>query len=130
MTTSLLLAQVIGLYLLLEGLVILTQKKFIINVVTDMSKHKALMSVTAAMVTILGLLIILNHNVWEMSWQVIPTIIGWVLLIKGVLLFLTPKLMLARARKFAHNRNLAVLVGVAALIIGAYLVYIGFVVGA
>jgi len=130
MDLSLLLAQVIGLYLLLEGVVILTQKKFIVNVVSDMSNHKALLYVFGAMLTILGLLIVLNHNVWEATWKVIPTIIGWVLLIKGVLIFFVPKVVMRHARKIARNRNLAVLGGVVALVIGAYLTYIGFVIGA
>jgi len=130
MDFSLLLAQVIGLYLMLEGVVILTQRKFIMNVVADMSNHKAMMYVLGAMLTILGLLIVLNHNVWESTWRVIPTIIGWAMLAKGIMLFFVPKVLMRHARKVAKNRNMAVLAGVVALSVGAYLTYVGFVVGA
>jgi len=130
MATSLLLAQVIGLYLLLEGLVVLTHRKFIIHIVADMSKHKSLMYVTGSMLIVLGLLIVLEHNVWEATWRVIPTIVGWILLIKGVMILFVPNVVLRRAREFARNRNMAVAAGIAALAIGAYLVYIGFGFGA
>ncbi len=130
MEISVLLAQVIGLYLVLEGLVVLTQRKFVMNIVDDMGNHKALMFVTGAMVFILGLLIVLNHNVWEASWKVIPTIIGWAMVAKGVALFFVPKIAMGKARKFAKNRNLRMLVGIVAVVVGAYLVYVGFGLGA
>ncbi|MAJ97440.1 MAG: hypothetical protein CMI56_02400 [Parcubacteria group bacterium] len=129
MEISLLLAQLIGLYLLLEGVIILTRKKFIVNIVDDLSNNKALMFVTGAMVFILGLLIVLNHNVWEASWQVIPTIVGWGMVIKGVLIFFVPNMMISWAKSFGRNRNLAVLAGVIAVVAGLYLVYVGFGLG-
>ena len=130
METSILLAQVIGLYLVLEGLVILTHRKFILHIVDDMSNHRALMYVTGVMVFILGLLIVLNHNVWEASWRVIPTLIGWAMVIKGVAIFFVPKMVIRKAKKFAKNRNMAVLAGIIAVAVGAYLVYVGFGLGA
>ena len=130
MDTSLLLAQVMGLYLLLEGLVVLTRRKFVLHIVNDISQHKAMMFVTGAMVFILGLLVVLNHNVWEASWRVVPTIIGWAMVIKGAMLFFVPNTMLARAKKFAKNRNKMVLAGIVAVAVGAYLMYIGFGLGA
>ena len=130
MEISLLLAQVMGLYLLLEGIVILARQKFVVNIVNDLSNNKALMFVTGAMVFILGLLVVLNHNVWEASWQVIPTIIGWAMIAKGISIFFIPNIVLGLAKKFAKDRNLAVSSGVIAIAIGAYLVYVGFGLGA
>ncbi|QSH39119.1 hypothetical protein JXR01_02295 [Candidatus Kaiserbacteria bacterium] len=129
MDISLLLAQLIGLYLLLEGVVILTRKKFIVNIVDDLSNNKALMFVTGAMVFILGLLIVLNHNVWEASWRVIPTLVGWAMVIKGIAIFFVPNMMISQAKAFGRNRNLAVLAGVVAVAAGLYLVYVGFGLG-
>jgi len=130
MDISLLLAQVMGLYLLLEGLVVLTRRKFVMNIVDDISNHKALMFVTGAMVFILGLLVVLNHNVWEASWRVVPTIIGWAMVVKGIGMFFVPRVMMNQAKKFGKNRNMAVLAGVVAVGVGLYLVYVGFGLGA
>ena len=129
MEISLLLAQIMGLYLMLEGLTILTRRKFVLNIVNDISNNKALMFVTGAMVFILGLLVVLNHNIWEATWRVVPTIIGWGMVIKGALIFFVPGVMMDKAKKFAKNRNLAVLAGVVALAVGAYLAYVGFNLG-
>jgi hypothetical protein len=130
MEISLLLAQVMGLYLLLEGLVVLTRRKFVLNIVNDISRHKALMFVTGAMVFILGLLVVLNHNVWEASWRVVPTILGWAMVIKGAMIFFVPRVVMSKAKKFAKNRNMMVFGGIVAVAIGAYLVYVGFGLGA
>ena len=115
--------------MVLEGLVVLTQKKFVMNVIDDLSNNKALMYVTGAMVFVLGLLIVLNHNVWEASWQVIPTIVGWAMVVKGVAIFFVPKATLSMARSYARNRNMVVLTGILALAVGAYLLYVGFGMG-
>ncbi len=130
MELSYLLAQVIGLYLVLEGILILTRRKFIINLVEDFSRNKALMFVTGAMVFLLGLLIVLNHNIWEASWRVVPTLIGWAMVVKGVAVLFVPKIMMHKAKRVAKNRNLGVLIAVFAVAVGAYLVYVGFGLGA
>lgn len=130
MELSLLLAQVMGAYLILEGLVILLRRKFVVHIINDLRDHKGLMFITGAMVFILGLLVVLNHNVWEATWRVVPTIIGWVLVVKGILAFFVPGMMLSWGSKVAGKRNMAVLMGVVAIAIGAYLAYIGFGLGA
>ena len=129
MTMEILLAQVIGAYLVLEGLVLLIRKKFVVNILNDLSSNKALMYVTGAMVFVLGLLIVLNHNVWEATWQVIPTIVGWFMVVVGVAICLTPKVVLGATRSVARNRNVVMLTGIVGLALGAYLLYVGFGMG-
>jgi uncharacterized membrane protein len=129
MELSILLAKLMGLYLMLEGLVLLTQRKAVIHIVNDLSRERALMFVTGAMVVILGLLVILNHNIWDGTWRVLPTLIGWILVVKGILVLFVPGIMMNFGKKFAQKRNLAVLSGVVALAVGAYLVYVGFGLG-
>ena len=41
--------------------------------------------------TVLGMLIVIYHNVWEANWTVLITIIGYIMLIEGVLLLVAPK---------------------------------------
>lgn len=48
----------------------------------------------------LGGFIILNHNIWEMSWVVIITIVGWLALLRGLWILLGTKSYLARFRQF------------------------------
>lgn len=129
MDFSLLLAQVIGIYLILEGIVVLARRKFVISIVNDLDKNRALMFVTGAMLVVLGLLIVLNHNIWEATWRVVPTIVGWGMVVKGVLILFIPGIVLDMARAFGRKRNAAILAGVVALAVGVYLVYVGFGLG-
>ena len=41
--------------------------------------------------TVLGMLIVIYHNVWEVNWTVLITIIGYIMLIEGILLLVAPK---------------------------------------
>ncbi len=129
MELSFLLAQVMGLYLILEGIVVLARRKFVVSIVNDMSKNRSLMFVTGAMAIILGLLVVLSHNVWEATWRVVPTLIGWLMLIEGILIFFIPGVLIKWAKLFARQRNLTVFVGILALILGAYLAAVGFQIG-
>jgi len=44
------------------------------------------------MAIIVGLLNILSHNVWELSYRLVITLIGWISLLIGLALFIMPKL--------------------------------------
>ena len=48
--------------------------------------------------TVVGLLIIFNHNIWEKSWVVAITIMGWVILLKGLGCLLTPDIVNLHSR--------------------------------
>src|SRR5271157_4062533 len=52
---------------------------------------------------VIGLAMVLAYNVWEQSWQVIITILGWLALIKGLLLLLAPEFMKKKA-KMVENK--------------------------
>ena len=45
------------------------------------------------MAIIIGVLIIENHNYWEKSWIVIITLIGWMAVIKGIILIAFPTIV-------------------------------------
>ena len=40
---------------------------------------------------IVGLLNIMFHNIWELNWKIIITLIGWISLSIGLSLFVLPK---------------------------------------
>jgi hypothetical protein len=74
-----------------------------------------------------GLAIVLSHNEWDLSWEVIITIIGWLAILRGLLRLLIPQQIgdfLSRA--LARGPQVLTGVGVVALVVGAFLAWKGF----
>lgn len=74
---------------------------------------------------ILGLLIVLSHNVWEWSWTVIITILGYMSILKGIIHFYCPEKLERLARKMASGNGYTI-TGTIGIALGIYLTYIGF----
>ncbi len=124
-TLSIFLGRFFGLYLIISGFFYLTQGDFIRKAVSEFFKNGALLTISGVINVIVGLLVVLSHNVWMSNWMVIITIIGWLALIKGILRFFFP----FSGKKFYEklcSKNGTVYIGIIALIFGFFLTYKGF----
>ncbi len=79
---------------------------------------------SGAMALIVGLLVVLNHNIWTTDWVGLVTLLGWIALIKGVLMVLIPKKAPKWGLKISDNALF--ITSVIMLLIGLYLTYTGF----
>ena len=75
------------------------------------------------MALLAGFLIVNFHNVWVWDWTVIITVLGWLALLKGILLLLLPKTMVALTRLVTNILWVAV---VFVLVMAGVLGYFGF----
>jgi len=87
---SIFLAKFWGWYLIIFFLILSFNPKRILQVIKFLEDQKFVI-LTAFMAIIIGLLNILAHNIWEGDWRLIITLIGWVALFEGLLLFIFPK---------------------------------------
>lgn len=94
MESSMFLAKFWGWYLIIFFLILSLNPKRIKQIFTDLNDEKFLI-ITAFVAIIVGLVNILFHNVWELSWKIIITLIGWTSLFIGLLLFIFPKRTIA-----------------------------------
>ena len=77
MNTSKFLSKVIGLYLILVSLVMLSNIERFMHLVDGMIHNPSLMFAFSFVILILGLLMVLSHNVWQWNWRVLVTLICW-----------------------------------------------------
>lgn len=77
------------------------------------------------MAVVVGMLIVSYHNVWEVSWTLIVTLIGWLALIKGALLLIIPEAFINLASPLFKSKFLPT-IGVSTIILGLVLGYFGF----
>lgn len=94
METTVMLGKLIGPAMFVVGIGLLFNTKFILEVMKSFSKEKALIFVTWIITFVVWLAIVLNSNNWELSWRVIPTIIGWGALIKWASFIILPEVVM------------------------------------
>lgn len=75
---------------------------------------------------ILGVALILNHNIWDNSWRVIVTILGWGFLCKGIVRLFFPKFVINTLSKIKNKPEWIPFYYSAMTILGCFLVYAGF----
>ena len=88
MDTSIFIAKIFAIAYLAIGLGMFLSAGYYKKAFAEMMKSKTYIFGGGAFALVIGLLLVSYHNIWESSWVVIVTIIGWIALVKGVLLLL------------------------------------------
>ncbi len=126
MELSIFLARVFGLYLVIAGFLYFTRRHFIEKAISEFYDHNALILTTGVINLIIGLLIVVGHNVWTWSWVVVITILGYLTLIKGLVRLFAPDGGDKKIALKLSKKTPSIFVGIVCLIIGFFLVYEGF----
>ncbi|MCD6109470.1 hypothetical protein J7J83_01805 [bacterium] len=125
MDLSILVAKLYGAILLAFGLGLLFNSTYYKKTITEMLKDKGYILFGGMFALIIGLLLVMNHNIWEWSWVVIITIVGWIALIKGILLIVYPQFASWFEGWFNKN-SVLMFMGAISLILGGVLTYFGW----
>ena len=90
MENSIFLAKFWGWYLIIFFVILTFNPRRIKQIFSDLKDEKFLI-LSSFLLIIIGLLNILFHNIWEANWKLIITLMGWISLYIGLLLFIFPK---------------------------------------
>ena len=123
MELSVFLAKVLGLYLVIVAPAALLNRKHFPRLIKEFSDSLAIVVLSGLVALVLGLLLVVSHNVWTADWRVIITLLGWLTLIKGIVRFAFPDKV---ARLWTAASRWWATVLVAFFILGVYLTYKGF----
>lgn len=93
MEVSLFLAKLIGLFLLIQGITLFLRASDLKGIAREFIKNPLIQIMIGSMAVIVGLLIVMTHNVWDTYWQSLISFFGWMALVKGVLLLWSPELI-------------------------------------
>ncbi|MDP8212084.1 MAG: hypothetical protein P9X22_02180 [Candidatus Zapsychrus exili] len=127
MENSVFLAKLIGPYCIIVGLGVLLNLKTYQTIMEDFLKNSALIYLGGILALIIGLLIVLTHNVWTVSWAVAITIFGWGGIIKGIWLIAFPKSICKFSENYLKNANLLKLHLILVIIVGVGLSIFGYI---
>lgn len=115
------LATVIGWYLVVFGLLTLCRYEQLRGVVNDVLGHRGLLFIIAIITFILGLLMVVSHNIWIMGWPVIITVFAWLVLISGIMRLFFPDTVTRVGLSLSNNSTYMYISAVVLLLIGLYL---------
>jgi hypothetical protein len=122
------LAQLLGLYFVVVGAIVLVRGKSLLPAVGVLGKDKGLMVVIGAVELVAGIALVLAYPVVDMSPVGLISLIGYVLAIEGVVYLGSTTVMQGVIRKFNHKKWYTA-GGVVAIAMGAYLLNFGFGLG-
>lgn len=125
MEHSLLLAKIMGPTLLVLGLGFLVNPDHFRKMIKDFIKSEGLMFMASFCSLILGMIVVSMHNVWTTPWQAIISLLGWMTLVKGIVVALLPK-QTHHLAKMAKNSGSYMIASLIWVVLGAYLCYVAF----
>ncbi len=126
METSLFLAQLIGPVLIVIGVGLLLKKTEFREMATDFLSSRALIFVSGLLTLVVGLAIVLTHNVWEFNWPVIITILGWLSVFGGVFRILFPDSVQSMGTSMLDKPAMMTVSGAIQIVLGLWLSYVGY----
>ncbi len=123
---TLILARILGLYLLAVGLSLILNPALYKRVYSEVVADRTFLFLGALLALIVGATVVSIHNYWVLAWPVIITVLGWWSLVKGFALLSFPDFV----KYFAFLENKSDLfyriVGLVYGAVGAFLLYQGW----
>jgi hypothetical protein len=117
------LSKALGLYFVIIGVAMILNGKRLKPALMDIMASPGLLLVTGFIALILGILLVLNHNIWVYDWHLIITVAGWAALIKGALLILSLPFFTNICKAWVRNNFTYYVTSLLVLFAGGYLGY-------
>ena len=127
MDILILLARIIGPLLVVVGVGVLVNPAHYAKMAASFLANAELYYFSGVLAFILGMVLVLYHNLWVADWRVVITIIGWASLVKGIFRIVLPGVGSKFAENFIRSTRALNASVIFVLIVGAWLSYQGFV---
>jgi len=118
--------QIFSLMYLAVGIGILINPKFYKKIFEDFIERPSVLYIGGLGALVVGYLVVAFHNTWTKDLAVIITIVGWLALVKGILIFLRPNLMIALTRAIIKKDTFLRIEALIIIILGLFFSFLGF----
>ena len=127
MDASQLIAKFLGPVMLVAGCSMFINRQRLTAIFEDFVDSPALIFLAGFMALILGLAIVIFHNIWVADWPVLITIYGWLALFGGIMRIAFPDVAVSMGKSMLKKEWLLMVSGVASGLLGAFLGYKGLI---
>ena len=109
MTTSTYIARLMGPVLLIIGIGmavgLMLEGEGYLSLLREFIGSRSLIFITGILALVAGLAIVNTHNLWVQDWRVLVTVLGWLLVIRGVTLLVFPGICLLYTSPSPRDRS-------------------------
>ena len=119
---SIFFVKFMGYFMFLTGSALFLSKETRTAMLENMKNNESFLIAMGYITLLIGLPIVILHNVWELSVLGLVTLMGWVTLIKGFVFLAKPSIV---KKKELSEKNLKIR-GLIAALIGLGLMYCGY----
>lgn len=119
-------AQLIGAFSIVMGLSMLARRKMLMSIFYELSQNRALSYILGVLIFLIGLLLVLNHNIWQGLLQTIITLLGWGVFLEGAFFLFVSEQTLKKYLVMVNSKKVYYLIASVYLVLGLYLSYFGF----
>lgn len=107
------------------GIAMIKEGPAMLSMVQEYAKNEASYYLGGCVALLIGLLIIISHNIWVGSWPILITLFGYMASVKGTLLLWFPHEAKQIMGKYADKLNFYIF-GAVYFALGAFLSWKGF----
>lgn len=122
MDITILVAKILGVYLVVSGLFIFFRGKTLPHILRDFFAHPAIVYLTGVILIFLSSMYLIQYNVWDGTWRTLVTFFVWLVMLKGLGYIFLPKMLDEMAVK--RFRGSFGVYGFVAIVIGLYLFFL------
>jgi hypothetical protein len=131
MVRSALLAKIIGPPFLAVGLGLLLNQKIYWDMIDEVIRHPTpignmLIYLSGVLSMLAGLGVVNTHPSWTRDWRVILTIVGWLLLVGGLVRIVLPGIILKLGSTLYGSPITLLIVAIISLVLGGFLSLKGY----
>lgn len=120
------LAQLLGTYLIIVGAIVMYRRRSLMPAVTQMVANRPILLVLGLVELVAGLAIVLVYPALSLDAAGLISLIGWMMIVESILYLTLPH---HKVQRFVRKFNTAYwyqVGGVVAILMGIYLVRVGF----
>ena len=130
MTTSRYIARLMGPVMLIIGIGMaagmLMEGETYSSLLKEFIASRALIFITGILALTAGLAIVNAHNLWVRDWRVMVTILGWLLVLRGVMLLVFPAAVQTLGDRIVASQSGIVAGAAITFVLGAILSIMGY----
>jgi hypothetical protein len=126
MADTLVLAKFLGLTFTIMGIGIVINGKHIKAALNDLSEQHGLQFLASLIPLFLGgYIVATRQELWTGDWNSAVTVVGWLLLLSGIIRSWLPSMWASSLRKYSEKISLT-FQGVVITLVGVALLYVGY----
>ena len=118
--------QIFSIVYITIGIGIFINPGFYKKMFEDFIENTAVMYLGGVMALTIGYLIVAFHNTWTKDLSVIITIVGCLAMIKGILILIRPKIIIALSKAMVQKESILKIEAIAVIILGLVFSFLGF----